>query len=211
MGFIVNRRVLIRNLSLTAAGAVLAGRFDWREDETASSYSIVTHDPETVIDQMRRVGCSPENGYRVERASFEASRQDLAVVRHGRVLQPDELRGWEADLMSKLRRQHRPGTHLITIERRTNQPAQTVEFQVEGRLLERASLGKDYRRIEIPGRHGLTVFSIDEGRVAVHASSCRHQLCRNCGSVRSGRIVCAPNRLVATVSGGDSVYDAISG
>jgi hypothetical protein len=57
----------------------------------------------------------------------------------------------------------------------------------------------------------VTVFAVDDGQVRVRSSSCRHELCRNCGKVSSGRIVCAPNRLVATVAGVRSPYDAITG
>lgn len=207
----MNRRVLIRNLSLTAAGAVLAGRFDWRHAEADASYSIVTDDPEAVLARMRAVGCSQGNGYSVSRAAVAPSRQDLVVVKSGKLLQPDELRGWEADLMSELRRRRGAATHLLTIEPRSSQPEQTADFRVNGRLIERVSLDKSYRRVVVPGYEGPTVFAIEDGQVGVRTSSCRHQLCRNCGPVRSGRIVCAPNRLVATVSGGGAAYDAISG
>jgi len=207
----MNRRVVIRNLSLAVGGFGLVKAFDWSALNHERSYSIVTDDPDFAIAQLHRAGCSRDTGFAVTKSPIAACPQDLAVVEGGRLLHPGELTGWEADMMGTLRSCKSPGRHLVTAEPQSRQPNGTVEFTVDGELIDRVDLGRDYRRIEIPGHDGLTVFSVEDGQVAVQSSSCRRQLCKKCGSVSCGQVVCAPNRLVAKVSGRPMQYDAISG
>ena len=207
----MNRRVLVRNLSLAVAGGAVAAGLDWDQFDEAESYSVITGDHEFVLRKLRRWGCDEERGFNVSTTSIVPAPQDLAVVRSGRLVDPLDLRGGEKELLEYLRTRRMPGDRLVTAERRTPQPAGVVDFRVDGRLIDRVRLDKAYRNIEIKGVHGATIFAIDDNQVRVRSSSCRRQLCRTCGDVRSGRIVCAPNRLVATVSGAKMEHDAVSG
>lgn len=207
----MNRRVLIRNISLAVAGGTFVSGLDWDSLEDADSYSIVTDNPGEARATLRRFECDQQHGYAVTTTTIGPAPQDFAVVRTGKLVDPEALTGWERDLLEDLRGRKSFGHSVVTAERRSRQPIGTVDFRVKGRLLERISLDESYGQIEIAGVHGATIFTVDNGQVYVRSSSCRHQLCRKCGKVTSGRIVCAPNRLVATVSGSRSPYDAITG
>jgi hypothetical protein len=207
----MNRRVLIRNLSYAFAGSAVAGSLIRDASADAASYSIVTSDSAELLRYLRRTGLDLAGEYSVSTVPIPPSRQDLAVVKSGMVIEPEKLDGWEAQLIDHLRSTIEPGDQLVTVERRSPELSEVVEFRVDGIVVDQITLARDYRQIVIEGRQGPTVFSISDGRVAATSSSCRHGMCARCGSLRAGRIVCAPNRLVATVAGGSSTYDAVAG
>ena len=55
-------------------------------------------------------------------------------------------------------------------------------------------------------------FSIKDGYVQMTYSDCKNQICVNKGKINqtSQSIVCLPNKVVITIQGGDSKYDAVS-
>ena len=55
-------------------------------------------------------------------------------------------------------------------------------------------------------------FSIKNGYVQMTYSDCKNQICVNKGKINqtSQSIVCLPNKVVITIQGGDSKYDAVS-
>jgi hypothetical protein len=181
---------------------------DWEE----TSYSFVTDHPGRLARQLERFGCNCQERFMVSSSAIQPAPQDMAVVRNGRLVAPEELTGWEGELLRTVRAHKRMGGTLLTLEERSAQPFETVEFRVDGRLVERVSLKNNYRHIEIDGPSGSSVFGVTDGSVRVERSSCRRELCKNCGAIESGRIVCAPNRLVATVNGRKAaLLDAVTG
>ena len=87
-----------------------------------------------------------------------------------------------------------------------------VVFEHDGQVCDQIPLHDNFARIEMPGLLGPTVFTLQDGRLSVVTSSCRHQLCKKMGARAGGRIICAPNRLVATLPRPASMgLDAVTG
>ena len=113
----MNRRVVLRNLSLAVAGTALSRRFVWSGRDAEVSYSIITDSAGSAIAKLRELGLDHGNGFLISRSAIVPSHQDIAVVRSGELLHPDELEGWAADLMIDLRSRSAPGWDLVTVER----------------------------------------------------------------------------------------------
>lgn len=79
-----------------------------------------------------------------------------------------------------------------------------VSLYRDGRRIARLPLDRDDRRTFGNGRGSITIQTAD-GRAWIAESSCRHQICRYSPpvSLPGERILCAPNRLLLQVNGGD--------
>ena len=88
----------------------------------------------------------------------------------------------------------------------------TVHIEVNGRPSYILPLDKD-RTITVEGPLGKTLIEIKDQRVRVTDSPCRNKLCIQQGWVRSGTIICLPNRVVITVGDHDksTTVDATTG
>ena len=140
--------------------------------------------------------------------------QDLTMVRAGTVINPatdpsvdNQLR----DCAVQLRGATAPGRFIVGVQSARSRDDDRVTFRCDGRIIESLDTRSTYRKIRIPGTQGDTVFALEEGRLTVLTSSCRHELCRKSGPVSTGRIVCAPNRVVASVGKQSAGVDAITG
>jgi hypothetical protein len=104
-----------------------------------------------------------------------------------------------------------PGTVLLTVEAPRPHGGDTIVLASDGRTCEHVDPRRTYGRIVIPGALGPMVFQLRDGRLSVVEASCRHALCRKMGARASGRILCAPNRVVATLPGSQARLDAWTG
>ena len=78
----------------------------------------------------------------------------------------------------------------------------SVQIEVNGRPAYILPLDKD-RSVSVEGPLGKTLIEIKNQRVRVTDSPCRNKLCIQQGWVRSGTIICLPNRVVITVGDHD--------
>jgi len=117
-----------------------------------------------------------------------------------------------ADLARELRERRAPANFLLSLQQPLDRSGELI-IESDGRIVDSVNLARDYRSIVVQGPCGPTEFSIGRGLVSVERSSCRHKNCEKMGGLRSGRIICAPNRLVAHVAGGraGAPLDALSG
>jgi hypothetical protein len=140
--------------------------------------------------------------------------QDLSILGEKGLIDPVREPGpWGelSDLALELRARREPGVFLLEVEPIQPETDWTVEIQVAGKTVERVGLARNYREIPVAGRNGDTVFRLVDGAISVVRSSCRHKLCEKMGPVHTGRVVCAPNRLVALMRGAPSAVDSITG
>lgn len=87
-----------------------------------------------------------------------------------------------------------------------------VRIEVSGALRYTFPLSLD-RTVAVDGPLGSTLIEIRDGKVRVKESPCHNRICMHQGWIRSGAVVCLPNRVIVTVSGpgGKGEFDGISG
>ncbi len=68
-------------------------------------------------------------------------------------------------------------------------------------LADKIELNKDYKSISVNGTQGKTILKVESGKVHVHSSACRHELCKLSGfaSKRGDFIACAPNKVIIKI------------
>jgi hypothetical protein len=89
----------------------------------------------------------------------------------------------------------------------------TVKIEVDGKPVYLLPLDKD-RTVSVEGPEGRTTVEIRGRKVRINESPCRNKLCIKQGWIRSGAIICLPNRVVVTVGDRDGkheIVDAITG
>lgn len=89
----------------------------------------------------------------------------------------------------------------------------TVTIEVDGNPLYLLPLDKD-RIVSVAGPEGRTTIEIKDRRVRITESPCRNKLCIKQGWVKSGSIICLPNKVVVTVGNRvkkHNIVDAITG
>jgi len=150
---------------------------------------------------------------KMSKAPVQASAQDLTVIHNGQVIDPrgSDLSREIREFSRELRDRKNPGHTLITVSLEQSSPKHAVVFEYNGKIMERLDARKNYDRIEMPGTQGKTTFKLRDGRLSVVESSCRHNLCAKMGPVQTGKIICAPNRLVASIDADRSQFDSITG
>lgn len=211
----MTRRELLKTISVLGTGAVAAGAWVQMHATARASYVAVTAAPGVDLAHLQRLaGFDAHPAMHVSVLPIEPAAQDLTLLVDGRLLDPTQPHagaGTLAGFAAELRRRREPGRFLLTVEPARPAGEGVVRFEVDGVLHDQVGLDRDYRRIEVPGAMGTTVFRVEKGRVSVVEASCRHALCRKTGPCASGRIVCAPNRLVATLPAASSLIDAVTG
>ncbi|MFO0753703.1 MAG: NusG domain II-containing protein [Thermodesulfovibrionales bacterium] len=87
-----------------------------------------------------------------------------------------------------------------------------LEIEVSGELRYAVPLSAD-RTVEVEGPLGRTVIEIRHGRARVTDSPCRNRICMHQGWIRSGAVVCLPNRVMMRVTGAEAgrELDGVSG
>jgi hypothetical protein len=197
-----------------AAAGLLAGRHLMRPDRTVACY-LVTDSPEAdVAVLLRLLHLGRAGDVHVSALPVAPVAQDFTLIIDGRPIDPATDPAVSSDIASFARQvRRRPGDahRIIAIERASPSSAGVVCFEVDGVTREVVPVDKCYRRIDITGVAGNTAFRLDDGRLSVVEASCRHALCRKMRGQTSGRIICAPNRLVATLPRPQVLIDAVSG
>jgi len=139
----------------------------------------------------------------------------LGIIDNGQLVNPRRVIGLEpglTDFADALWARKSTGEHLIKIETPRFVQNDLVLFEVNGEIVEQVSLQNNYRQIAIAGKNSGTSFELKEGYLSVTQASCRHEVCKKIGPTYSGRIICAPNKLVATVNPAHRrLFDGITG
>lgn len=212
----MDRREFLKRATLFGGGAMAVSLLFGTEAGAAETqYFLITNHPaEDTRRLLRLVGVHSRTGIRVQSTPIRPSAQDLSLISGGRVMDPGRdpkitqaLRRLTAELRNRPVRAHT----LVHIAKEVKQEKNTARFEVDGHVVEQVDLATDYSNIVIPGVQGETTFRVRNGRLSVVTSSCRHHLCQKMGARWQGRIICAPNKLVASVSGGRSTLDGITG
>jgi hypothetical protein len=89
----------------------------------------------------------------------------------------------------------------------------TVKIEVNGKPAYLLPLDKD-RVVSVEGPEGKTIVEIRDRKVRIKESPCRNKICIRQGWIRSGAVICLPNRVVVTVGDRDGrrgMVDAITG
>jgi hypothetical protein len=89
----------------------------------------------------------------------------------------------------------------------------TVQIEVDGKPVYILPADKN-RIVSVEGHEGTTVIEIKDRSVRVNESPCTNKLCVQKGWIKSGVIVCLPNRVVIRIGGhnkDNKSVDAITG
>ena len=205
----MNRRDWLRTVAALAPATAMSSHL--ADPKGSDQLLIVTDTPEQVIQHLRP---NLPSDVLVDVRRVTHSLQEVTIVRSGVIIDPrvaPRVDSGIRDLHGLLRRRQTPATHLVSISRPSRRTSEVAVFEQNGRTVERVDRTRSYRHIEIHGTLGSTVFSLQQGQLSVVRSSCRHELCRKSGPIRSGRIVCVPNRLVASIAEPAAAYDAMTG
>ena len=198
----MTRRQALRMLGFgglsLAGGATLAAL----RGTPAASYFLLTGDPDRDLSLLRRAAGLIATRTRVDLWPVRNATQDLTLVRNGSVLDP-VAPGPDAglrDLALQLRTRREPATMLMSV---TGQP-QTEDAMVviarDGVVWDRLDGRRHYDRIEVPVAQGTAVLRLSDRHLTMVEAPCRHKLCQKMSAGGAGRIICAPNRLMATAS-----------
>lgn len=208
----MNRRDFLKISSV--AGLGLVAGVPLLEGSTRNAYYLISDQPEADTANLLDFLSSRDRiSAEIITSPVKPAAQDLTVIQNGSVIDPrsGKLNARFIQFSKDLRARRAQGHTLITIGIRQTSPKNSVRFEQDGRVIDQIDLRKNYNRIEMPGMMGKTAFQLQNGQLSVLESSCRHDLCAKMGSVKSGKIICAPNRLVATVNSDKSVFDGITG
>ena len=209
----MDRRKFLRVSAFFGIAGALTGFSFWKRDRSRTTLMLITAEPQEDLVKLKRLfqQYDPLN-LRVMKHPIQPSPQDITMVEDGQVQDPG-ARGVDSALYEfglELRSRKHRGTTLITLEEAALQ-GQEVIFENNGKIVESIPLSKNYHCIDIPGELGNTQFRIKNGGISVVHSSCKHRLCEKMGEIHRGKIVCAPNRIIASVPEPMSRYDAITG
>ena len=210
----MNRRQLLKTLTLAGLTPLVTSFAPWDPTPRAASSFMITARPADDLPRLLRLlGLDPAAAH-ITRTPMQPAAQDLSLLRDGKLVDPttpgvpEALAGFAAELRARTQ----PGSALVSVEPRREMPRDVVVFEYDGQVYDEVSLHRAFDRIEMPGLLGPTVFALHEGQLSVLTSSCRHQLCKKMGARTGGRIICAPNRLVATLPRPASLgLDAMTG
>ena len=210
----MNRRQLLKTLTLAGLTPLMTSFAPWDPTpRTASSFMITDRPADDLPRLLRLLGLDPATAH-ITKMPMQPAAQDVSILHDGRLVDPATpgVPGALAGFAAELRARPQPGAVLVSVEPRRATPGDVVTFEYDGQVYDQVSLHRAFDRIEMPGLLGPTVFALREGQLSVLTSSCRHQLCKKMGARASGRIICAPNRLVATLPRSASMrLDAVTG
>ena len=213
MDNISRRQFIIRSI-LLGAGTISGGLSLLSLCSRQRSYFIITDKPASDLRRLLYITKIANNKANIEYASIRPSFQDLGIVENGRLIDPIQSHGLDPDLQNfanELRSRKRVGMHLVKVDAPGLDGNDTVVFQVNSEIVEQVSLQNNYQKIILVGEEGKTSFELQNGYLSVTQASCRHEVCKKIGPIYSGRIICAPNKLVATINPAHRLFDGITG
>ncbi len=210
----LNRRQFIKTISFMGAGtAAVAVPFLQAKGDTRSLF-LVTNQSRDDLKRLQKIfGEKSFSTARVVETPITSADQDLSLIKGGSLQDPvKNMKDNRIRVLAKeMRRRNQPGNVLVTVEFQHSRNSNFVEIERDGGIIERIPLQRDYSKINISGEYGETVFRLKDQMLSVTQAGCRHELCKKMGNITAGRIVCAPNKLVATVNGQAPVLDSITG
>jgi len=211
---IMNRRDFLKISSLVGTGAIVVGFPIWKIGRPSRSYFLVTDNPVRDVQHLLRI---VDLGFHVEPSveSFPIlpSGQDLGIIEEGRLIDPtrkNQIPGDLKNLAFELRSRRTKGHYLVSMEEYQKDPKNLITFEVNGLIMEQIRPGRNYNQIALQVKHGKSIFRLQDGRLSVVEASCRHELCKKIGGIQSGKIICAPNKLVATIKSDNTLLDGIT-
>lgn len=210
----ISRRQFIIRSMLLGAGTISGGLSLLSLCSRQRSYFIITDKPASDLRRLLYITKIANNKANIEYASIRPSFPDLGIVENGRLINPIQAGVVEPklrDFVYELRSRKRAGEHLIKIESGRLGGNELVVFSVDGEIVDQVSLRNNYRQIVIASRRGSTSFELHDGYLSVAKASCRHEICKKMGKINLGRIICAPNKLVATIDPSQRLVDGITG
>ncbi len=83
-----------------------------------------------------------------------------------------------------------------------------VEVKVDGRIAYRLPIDVD-RIVSVKGPLGVTHIEIKNNKVRAIDAPCENKLCVRQGWIDRGSIICVPNRVIVSVTGGNSKKDGL--
>ncbi|MCF7803370.1 MAG: NusG domain II-containing protein [Candidatus Marinimicrobia bacterium] len=210
----IDRRTFLRTATFAGVGVAAAGLPLWKPEAAELNVMLVTMNPERdakkLLGRFDALGANPV----VETHPVTPAAQDLSVIRNGQLLDPSRGNGLPSEIREfarEMRSRSVDGGYCVTISTGEKSTKNTATFTVDGKVVEQVDLTKDFENIVIPGAQGDTEFRLHDGKLRATKSSCKHDICLKMGPVESGRIVCAPNKLVAKVSAQSRQVDGVTG
>ena len=212
--YLISRRSFLKTTFLSGLGGYIFNFSPWKIERKQFSFFLVTDNPPRDIQHFLK--CIPH--YSIDKpgikiSSINPSDQDIGIIKNGRLLDPvrfNQLPKNMYDLAFTFRSRKTQGHFLVSIEEYQMKVKNLITFECNGQVIDKISRKKDYEKIEIRGERGKTIFKYQNGNLSVVETSCRNELCKKIGGIQSGRIICAPNKLVATVSHYNTLVDGIS-
>lgn len=211
----ISRRRFLKMSALLGVGTISGGLPWLRPRPNERSYFLITDNPAGDFTRLLRItGLAEDKGASIEYTCIQPSFLDLGIIDGGRLVDPRRVIGLEpelTDFANALSARKSTGKHLIKIETPRFVQNDLVLFEVNGEIVEQVSLRNNYRQIAIAGKNGGTSFELKDGYLSVTQASCRHEVCKKIGPIYSGRIICAPNKLVASINPAQRLFDGITG
>lgn len=211
----ISRRRFLELSAVLGVAAISGGLPLVSRGRKERAYFLLTDRPTYDLERLLQLTrLSDANGLSIERTGIQPAAADLGIIEAGRLIDPGLANGLDSELKDfahELRSRRRPAEQLIRIEPGQPGEADVVVFRVNGEVVERLSLRNNYRQITVAGDPGSTTFRLQDGYLSVTQASCRHEICKKMGPIRSGRIICAPNKLVATINPSPGRLDGITG
>ncbi len=211
----MDRRGFLKLASLVGAGAVASAiPLTRRAEGQEAQYYLVTGSPDRDLARLLDHLEIRRSSVRITTSPITATNQDLSIILGGEVVDP--VRGNQGnrklkDMALRLRERSDLGPTLLTVTPWESRENNLVTFEVNGKVEDQLPLNRDFESIIISGSHGDTEFQIKQGIVSVTHSSCKNQVCRSMSGITNGRIICAPNKLVASVRNTGFAVDSITG
>jgi hypothetical protein len=209
----MDRRQFLRASAFFGISGVLAGFSLWKTVSSRKTLVLITADPRKDLVKLKRVAKHYDLfNLTVTTSPVQPTPQDITLLIDGRLQDPAESKIGSPlyEFALDLRSRTQPAAALITLEEAAL-PGKEVTFEYNGKIVESIPLNKKYDCIDIPGDLGNTCFRIKNGGMSVVHSSCAHRLCEKMGEIHRGKIVCAPNRIIASMPERISKYDAVTG
>lgn len=211
----ISRRRFLKMSALLGVGTISGGLLWLKAGLNERSYFLITDNPTGDFTRLLRItGLAEDKGAGIEYTRIQPSFLDLGIIDNGRLVDPRRAIGLEpelTDFANALWARKSTGKHLIKIETPRFVQNDLVLFEVNGEIVEQVSLQNNYRQIAVAGKNSGTSFELKDGYLSVTQASCRHEVCKKIGPIYSGRIICAPNKLVATINPAQRLFDGVTG
>ncbi len=206
-----DREHFLRMVAWTGAGATLGGLGLLTGTGKPITSFLITSNPDRDRDRLLSI-IDPGWNASVNVKLIQPVVQDVGLLLDGQLVDPIQNHAINGlrDMAYELRRRTEPGRYFVTIASNNQPPTNEITIAVDGQVVHRFGLHESHSGIVVPGKYGQTTFNLRDGALAVTGSSCRHGLCSKLGWVSEGKIICAPNRLVASIGLDKAGPDTIS-